>query len=118
MTQTLTLQTANACYVAAADRFAASGGVGRLWRRDPTVWTGADEADWLGWLDLTDPAEAALAPLRDLAAAAQRESVEQVVVMGMGGSSLCRPCHLQLLITIALPAALRRLPLSTFPLTR
>ena len=25
--------------------------VERIWARDPTVWTGADEAKWLGWLD-------------------------------------------------------------------
>ena len=25
--------------------------VERIWARDPTVWTGADEAQWLGWLD-------------------------------------------------------------------
>ena len=23
----------------------------RIWERDPTVWTGTDEAHWLGWLD-------------------------------------------------------------------
>ena len=25
--------------------------VERIWARDATVWTGADEAKWLGWLD-------------------------------------------------------------------
>ena len=25
--------------------------VERIWARDPTVWTGRDEAKWLGWLD-------------------------------------------------------------------
>ena len=25
--------------------------VERIWDRDPTVWTGKDEAQWLGWLD-------------------------------------------------------------------
>ena len=25
--------------------------VERIWARDPTVWTGADEDKWLGWLD-------------------------------------------------------------------
>ena len=24
--------------------------VERIWDRDPTVWTGSDEASWLGWL--------------------------------------------------------------------
>ena len=22
-----------------------------VWERDPAVWTGSDEAQWLGWLD-------------------------------------------------------------------
>ena len=25
--------------------------VERIWAHDATVWTGADEAQWLGWLD-------------------------------------------------------------------
>ena len=25
--------------------------VARIWERDPTLWTGKDEAKWLGWLD-------------------------------------------------------------------
>ena len=25
--------------------------VERIWARDPALWTGADEAKWLGWLD-------------------------------------------------------------------
>ena len=25
--------------------------VERIWARDPTIWTGSDEASWLGWLD-------------------------------------------------------------------
>ena len=41
--------------------------VARIWSRDPTVWTGKDEARWLGWLDepfrMRDDAE----PLLDLA---------------------------------------------------
>jgi transaldolase/glucose-6-phosphate isomerase len=28
--------------------------VRRLWRRDATVWTGSDEGQWLGWLDIAE----------------------------------------------------------------
>ena len=24
----------------------------RIWERDASVWTGDDEAEWLGWLDI------------------------------------------------------------------
>ena len=32
-------------------RWDREGLVGRLWRKDAGVWTGGDEARWLGWLD-------------------------------------------------------------------
>jgi transaldolase / glucose-6-phosphate isomerase len=61
--------------------------VERIWERDPTVWTGRDEAQWLGWLD---------EPLRmreragELAAFAEGAAADadDVVLLGMGGSSL------------------------------
>ena len=54
--------------------------VERIWARDPTVWTGADEAQWLGWLDAPlRPPDVAAIPDEDFAAC---------VLLGMGGSSL------------------------------
>jgi transaldolase / glucose-6-phosphate isomerase len=59
--------------------------VERIWAHDPTVWTGADEAQWLGWLD---------EPLRmrervdELLAFAAEVDFDDVVLLGMGGSSL------------------------------
>ena len=35
---------------ATLDEWAAGDKVTRLWARDATLWTGADEASWLGWL--------------------------------------------------------------------
>ena len=32
----------------------AHGKVRRLWARDATLWTGSDEAQWLGWLGITN----------------------------------------------------------------
>jgi hypothetical protein len=61
--------------------------VARIWSRDPTVWTGSDEARWLGWLDepfrMRDGVDALLRQ-----AAGLIEDVETVVLLGMGGSSL------------------------------
>jgi transaldolase / glucose-6-phosphate isomerase len=57
--------------------------VDRIWARDPTVWTGTDEAQWLGWLD---------EPARMLERVDELEALpgdfDQVVLLGMGGSSL------------------------------
>ncbi|HXV58667.1 MAG TPA: hypothetical protein VD704_12440 [Gaiellaceae bacterium] len=60
--------------------------VERLWARDPSLWTGSDEARWLGWLDEPSryPREQMLEGLAALRAA-RRSSC---VLLGMGGSSL------------------------------
>jgi transaldolase / glucose-6-phosphate isomerase len=57
--------------------------VDRIWARDPTVWTGHDEARWLGWLD--EPARM-LDRLEELNAL--ERDFDAVVLLGMGGSSL------------------------------
>jgi hypothetical protein len=61
--------------------------VARIWSRDPTVWTGKDEARWLGWLDgpsrMRDDVQTFLRLGEDVLAHA-----EAVVLLGMGGSSL------------------------------
>ena len=61
--------------------------VERIWSRDPTLWTGGDEAKWLGWLD--EPWR--MAEDRDLLlqlADSVVGLVDTVVLFGMGGSSL------------------------------
>lgn len=63
------------------------GKVRRLWQRDPSLWTGADEASWLGWLDVVEQQIANTDGLRRLAAEARDFS--DVLLLGMGGSSLC-----------------------------
>jgi len=57
----------------------------RLWARDGTLWPG-DAGDWLGWLNVVDKMEAKEADLRALARSGKGYS--DVVLLGMGGSSL------------------------------
>jgi transaldolase/glucose-6-phosphate isomerase len=59
--------------------------VRRIWSRDASVWTGADEAEWLGWLDEPVRMQAHVEDLFELGA---RADYEDVVLLGMGGSSL------------------------------
>lgn len=63
--------------------------VARLWAGDPTLWSGADEAGWLGWLHVIDHQRADLEPLRALQQETGGGRFQQVVLLGMGGSSLC-----------------------------
>jgi glucose-6-phosphate isomerase len=59
--------------------------VERIWQRDPSVWTGGDEAHWLGWLD--EPTRMR-ERVKELMAFAGALDVDDVVLLGMGGSSL------------------------------
>ena len=58
-----------------------------IWARDPTVWTGSDEAHWLGWLDEPLHIQERLDEIRRFAESLHEE-VDDVVLCGMGGSSL------------------------------
>jgi transaldolase/glucose-6-phosphate isomerase len=64
----------------------AEGRMGRLWARDATLWTGGDEARWLGWLDIADRMRETLGGLAGFRTDAQRYA--HVLLLGMGGSSL------------------------------
>jgi glucose-6-phosphate isomerase len=67
-----------------------SGGkMQRLWQRDATLWTGSDEANWLGWLDIVDEQIAQHDQLAKLAKEVQARGFQHVLLLGMGGSSLC-----------------------------
>jgi glucose-6-phosphate isomerase len=60
--------------------------VERIWARDPTLWTGRDEDRWLGWLDEPLRMRERALELEELAAATA--DYTDVVLLGMGGSSL------------------------------
>ena len=63
--------------------------VERIWARDATVWTGTDEAKWLGWLDepmrMRSRRDELLQFVEDIAAPGV---IDTFVLLGMGGSSL------------------------------
>jgi transaldolase / glucose-6-phosphate isomerase len=67
----------------------ASGKVRRLWQGDASLWTGDDEANWVGWLGITDEQLAGATKLSDLANEVKSTGFSDVLLLGMGGSSLC-----------------------------
>jgi hypothetical protein len=61
--------------------------VRRIWARDATLWTDSGEEQWLGWLDEPGRMRALARDLIEFADAAVEE-FDDVVLLGMGGSSL------------------------------
>ncbi|MGZ4822217.1 MAG: bifunctional transaldolase/phosoglucose isomerase [Terriglobales bacterium] len=61
----------------------------RLWRGDASLWTGADEANWLGWMGITDDQLAHIQHLKAIAEEVKTAGFKHALLLGMGGSSLC-----------------------------
>jgi transaldolase/glucose-6-phosphate isomerase len=67
----------------------AHGRVARVWARDAGLWTGADEASWLGWLEIIDVQRRRVHELTRLGEEVRDAGILDVLLLGMGGSSLC-----------------------------
>jgi transaldolase / glucose-6-phosphate isomerase len=63
--------------------------VRRLWARDASVWTGGDEAKWLGWLGIVEDQIAHADFLQMIRDRARAAGFAHALLLGMGGSSLC-----------------------------
>ncbi len=69
-----------------AEDWRARGNIRKLWQRDKSLWTNADEDRWLGWLDSVD--DEAIAGYAAFAEDIKRDGFKDAVLLGMGGSSL------------------------------
>jgi transaldolase/glucose-6-phosphate isomerase len=74
---------------ASLDDWRKSDKVRRLWQRDASIWTGSDEGQWLGWLDITEKQLAQLDVFKKVAADVKKAKFKHALLLGMGGSSLC-----------------------------
>lgn len=69
-----------------AERFSS-----RLWEKDATLWSStpvAELSDRMGWLELPETMVKQVAELRAFADTVKADGIRQVVLLGMGGSSL------------------------------
>ena len=64
------------------------GNVRRLWAGDARLWTGSDEAKWLGWLASSRSSASESALSSSLADDIRRAGFTHILLLGMGGSSL------------------------------
>ncbi len=62
--------------------------VARLWTKDASLWTSSGEEAWLGWLEVIDAQRGEIAAHTALAEAIVAEGFTDVLLLGMGGSSL------------------------------
>ena len=67
----------------------AAGKVRRLWQRDASLWTNTDESQWLGWLDVAEKQVEKKDQFQKLAEEIKKEGFTDILLLGMGGSSLC-----------------------------
>jgi len=66
-----------------------NGKVRRLWSRDATLWTNTDEGNWMGWLGITEDQLAHAHHLNAVAEDVKAGGFSHILLLGMGGSSLC-----------------------------
>jgi transaldolase/glucose-6-phosphate isomerase len=64
------------------------GRIRRLWGGDASLWTGADENKWIGWLHVAETELEDLNQLNDFAREVKERAFTDIVLLGMGGSSL------------------------------
>jgi transaldolase/glucose-6-phosphate isomerase len=61
----------------------------RLWKKEASLWTNSDESKWLGWLDVVQEELANASKFKALAAEIAEDGFSHILLLGMGGSSLC-----------------------------
>ena len=64
------------------------GRIRRLWAGDKSLWTGTDEDKWLGWLHVVEQELADVDRLHGFAEDVKQRGFTDLVLLGMGGSSL------------------------------
>lgn len=63
--------------------------ISRIWSKDASVWTGSGEDKWLGWLTIVEEELGNVEMYREFAREIEEGGFTDVLLMGMGGSSLC-----------------------------
>jgi len=73
----------------ALEAWSIAGKTRRIWAKDASIWTGSDEANWLGWLTIADAQLQNREKFAKIAADVKAGGFTDILLLGMGGSSLC-----------------------------
>ena len=60
-----------------------------FWKKDPSLWTSDGEEKWMGWIDIVERQQKDLSALAELGGDVRSADFKSVLLLGMGGSSLC-----------------------------
>ncbi len=74
---------------AATADWQANDKLGRFWQKDASLWTSDGEEKWLGWTNIVERQLGNLPALAEFAIDVRECKYESLVLLGMGGSSLC-----------------------------
>jgi glucose-6-phosphate isomerase len=74
---------------AASADWQANNKVDRFWKKDPSLWTRDGEEQWMGWIDIVERQQKDLASFAELGGDVKSSDFQSVLLLGMGGSSLC-----------------------------
>ena len=74
---------------AAAADWQANRKVKRFWRKDPSLWTRDGEEQWMGWIDIVERQKQDMGSFAELGGDVKSADFQSVLLLGMGGSSLC-----------------------------
>ena len=88
MTETLPEPIRSAVATTIAD-WESSNRVQRIWDADASLWTGSDESNWLGWLTISQDVLADADRYEAFGEEVRNAGFKHVLLLGMGGSSLC-----------------------------
>jgi len=83
------LPSPDAWYSKLIDTWRDEDTIHRLWEGDASVWTDSDESKWVDWLNIAELQLARPNHLTELAADIGAADFTDIVLLGMGGSSLC-----------------------------
>ena len=95
MASEINLQTFSLSHILSAavdetlDDWNAGSKIKGLWARDASIWTNRDEDKWLGWLDIVNEQQRSIRRLANFAEEVRDAKFSHVLLLGMGGSSLC-----------------------------
>lgn len=73
----------------ALNEWSKGGKIARLWKRDASLWTNTVETQWLGWLGIVDAQLQDARRFADISREVREGGYSHVLLLGMGGSSLC-----------------------------